>query len=461
MDRSGTTNAPLRARRVTPDEVRTERSIALIRMVVVAAVGVVYLAWAGDRPTLPSFTVSLLVVAAVYGVWSLLARPYEGVQLNRFRAATLLVDVALITLWCLATGGARSEYWELYLVAIIAVAMRFSLIETVAATAGLALLYVVVMSIEGGVSEAVLLSRLPLLVLFGFALGVLARQRRIHQEQRELLATIAEERSHALSEEQALVAQLREVDLAKTEFVAVVSHEFRTPLATIIGVLGTLRTHGDALVPTIREELLAGAQAQAQRLARLVEDLLTISRIEDGGMRLEVQSVAPERLIFQAVEASHTGDRVRMELNGVDKVPCDPDQLVRVLTNLIDNARKYSPDDGQIFVVVSQDATSVTFSIRDQGKGIPADRRDEVFDRFRRLSERPGKPGAGLGLYITRCLVEAHGGTIRVDEAPGGGADFKFTLPKRKAEQPSSAGKQAAPADQVAPTEQPAATTSV
>ncbi len=455
MDRSGITSAPARPIGPTPDEVRTERSIALIRMAVVAAVGVVYLAWAGNRLGLRPFAVSLLVIAAVYGVWSLLARPYESVQLNRFRAATLLVDVALITLWCLATGGATSEYWELFLVAVIAVAMRFSLIETVAATAGLALLYVGVMSIEGGISEAVLLARLPLLVLFGFALGVLARQRRIHQEQRELLATIAEERSHALREEQALVAQLREVDLAKSEFVAVASHEFRTPLATIIGVLGTIRTHGDALEPTIREELLAGAQTQAQRLARLVEDLLTVSRIEDGAMRLEVHSVAPERLIFQAVEASHTGDRVRVELNGVEEVPCDPDQLVRVLTNLIDNARKYSPDDGQIFVVVSQDATSVTFSVRDQGRGIAADRRDEVFDRFRRLSERPGKPGAGLGLYITRCLVEAHGGTIRVDEAPGGGADFNFTLPKRKAEAPAEQAPRAEPADQ------PAATTSV
>ncbi len=460
MDRSGITSAPARASRATPDEVRTERSIALIRVAVVAAIGVVYLAWAGSRPTLRPFAVSLLAVAAVYSVWSLLARPYEGVQLNRFRAATLLVDVALITLWCLATGGATSEYWELFLVAVIAVAMRFSLIETVAATAGLALLYVGVMSIEGGVSEAALLSRLPLLVLFGFALGVLARQRRIHQEQRELVATIAEERSHALREEQALNAQLREVDLAKSEFVAVASHEFRTPLAALIGVLGTLRTHGDALEPTIREELLAGAQAQAQRLARLVEDLLTVSRIEDGAMRLEVHSVAPERLIFQAVEASHTGDRVRVELNGVEEVPCDPDQLVRVLTNLIDNARKYSPDDGQIFVVVSQAATSVTFSVRDQGRGIPADRRDEVFDRFRRLSERPGKPGAGLGLYITRCLVEAHGGTIRVDEAPGGGADFNFTLPKRKAEH-AAPTETAAQAEQAAPTEQPAATTSV
>jgi signal transduction histidine kinase len=439
LDRSGITNVPATPPGPTPDEVRTERSIALIRIAVVATVGLVYLSSSGLRPTLRPFPVSVLVVAALYSVWSLLARPYESMQLHRFQAATELVDVGLITLWCVATGGAQSDYWELYLVAIIAVAMRFSLVETVAATAGLALLYVGVMSVRGGIPETVLYSRLPLLVLFGFTLGILARQRRMHQEQRERLATIAEERSHALREERALVAQLRQVDLAKSEFVAVVSHEFRTPLATIIGVLGTLRTHGDALEPSIREEVLAGAQTQAQRLARLVEDLLTVSRIEDGAMPLDVQSTPPERLIFQAVEATHTADRVRVELNGVEAVPCDPDQIVRVLTNLIDNARKYSPEEGQIYVVVSQDEGWVTFRVRDEGKGIPADRRDEVFERFRRLSERPGTPGVGLGLYITRWMVEAHGGTIRVDEAPGGGADFNFTLPRRIVDQTAPA----------------------
>jgi len=101
-----------------------------------------------------------------------------------------------------------------------------------------------------------------------------------------------------------------------------------------------------------------------------------------------------------------------------------------VLTNLLDNARKYSPPDGDIFVTVTEDERFVTFGVRDQGPGIPKERREEVFERFRRLAEGPDRPGSGLGLYITRCLVEAHGGSVRVEEAAGGGAHFLFTLPK-------------------------------
>ena len=118
--------------------------------------------------------------------------------------------------------------------------------------------------------------------------------------------------------------------------------------------------------------------------------------------------------------------------------------MIRVLTNLIDNARKYSPPDGPIFVTVTEGPSTISVSVRDEGPGIPKERRAEVFDRFKRLGEKPQKPGAGLGLYITRSLVEAHGGTIRVDEAPGGGADFTFTIPQTEGEQPVSADRPAA-----------------
>ena len=444
MSRSGTPRPGAPRGSLSPEERRTERSIALVRMAVVAVVAVVYLSSSGIRPAVRPLALSVLLFTALYGVWTLLARPYETMSANRFRAATLLVDATLITLWCVATGGTDSEYWTLYLIALIAVAMRFSMVETFFSALGLAVVYVIVLSINGGVTRAVLMSRLPLLLTAGFALGAMAQHRRTHQVERELLAQIAEDRSSALVEEQALVARLREVDLAKSEFVAVASHEFRTPLASILGVLSTLRTHGDSLEPSLREELLAGAEAQALRLARLVDDLLTVSRIEDGALRLDMQPVETDWLVSQAIQVSRTRDRVRANLGGVQKIRCDADQMVRVLTNLIDNARKYSPPEGAIFVTVTEGPSTVSVSVRDEGPGIPKERRAEVFDRFRRLGERPEKPGAGLGLYITRCLVEAHAGTIRVDEAPGGGADFNFTIPQAEGEQPVSADSPAA-----------------
>lgn len=268
------------------------------------------------------------------------------------------------------------------------------------------------------------------MLITGFAVGVLARERRLDQQQREALARIAEESSAALAEEQALVARLRQVDLAKTEFVAVASHEFRTPLAAILGVVSTLRAHGDELDPDVRAELLDGAAIQAERLARLVEDLLTVSRIEDGALPLDLQPVHPQRLIYEAVQASGTADVVSVKTGGVERVLCDADRIVRVLTNLLDNAQKYSPPGGTIFVAVAEDEETVTFSVRDEGPGVPAAHREEIFERFRRLMDGSQKPGAGLGLYISRCLVEAHGGEISVREGQGGGAEFVFTLPK-------------------------------
>ena len=446
MSWSGTSGVSTPRQSLSPEERRTERSIALVRMAVVAVVAVVYLSSTGIRPAVRPLAQSVLALAAAYAFWSLLARPYETetMSTSRFHAATLLVDATLITLWCVATGGVNSEYWTLYLIALIAVAMRFSPLETFFSALGLAVLYVIVLSINGGASQAALISRPPLLLIAGFALGVMAQQRRTHQVQRELLTQIAEERSQALAEEQAIVARLREVDMAKSEFVAVASHEFRTPLASILGVLSTLRTHGEGLDPSLREELLEGAEAQARRLARLVDDLLTVARIEDGALRLDVQPVDANWLVSHAIQVSRTGDRVQADLGGVETIRCDADQMVRVLTNLIDNARKYSPPDGPIYVTVAEGPSNVSVSVRDEGPGIPKERRAEVFDRFRRLGETPQKPGAGLGLYITRSLVEAHGGTIRVDEAPGGGADFNFTIPQAPSDQPASADRPAA-----------------
>src|SRR4029453_1600903 len=178
MSRSGTSGASAPLGSLSPEERRTERSIALVRMAVVAVVADVYLISIGVRPAVRPLAPSVLVLAAVYAIWSLLARPDETMSPNRFRAATLLVDATLITLWLVATGGTNSEYWTLYLIALVAVAMRYSLVETFFSALGLAVLYVIVLSINGGASPAALLSRLPVLLIAGFALGVLAQQRR-------------------------------------------------------------------------------------------------------------------------------------------------------------------------------------------------------------------------------------------------------------------------------------------
>ncbi|HEX6230160.1 MAG TPA: ATP-binding protein [Actinomycetota bacterium] len=220
------------------------------------------------------------------------------------------------------------------------------------------------------------------------------------------------------------------MDLVRSEFVAVAAHEFRTPLTAILGVLSTMRTHGAALEVAVREELLDGASAQAERLSRLVEDLLTAARLEDGVLRLDPEPVDARSLLLEAEQASGTSGRVQVELHRVDEVVCDRDAIVRVLTNLLDNARKHSPEGALIMASVSQRDGFVRFAIRDAGPGIPPGDREAVFERFRR-GGNGSIPGSGLGLYICRGLVEAHGVAISVGGAPEGGAEFAFTLPLR------------------------------
>jgi signal transduction histidine kinase len=411
------------------DEFRTERTIALVRVAVVTVVAVVYLNSIGLERRLGPLAISILALAALYSVWTVLARPYETQVGRRFRTASLLADVALISLWTRATGGPGSEFWTLYLIAVIAVALRFDLLETMGAALGIALVHVMSMSVVGGLPTTSLIARPSLMVITGFAVGMLAQQRRTQGVERIALERIVEERSRALADEQAAVARLTELDVAKTEFVAVASHEFRTPLSGIIGVLSTLRSHGDALEPDVRSELIEGAEQQASRLARLVDDLLTISRIEGGSVTLDIQPVHPDRLAFEAAQASATSSVLRVEMNGVERVWCDADRMVRVLTNLLDNARKYSPSDAPILLSFEEDGEVVTIRVRDRGPGIAVEDRDKVFERFARLVAGTRQPGSGLGLYITKTLVEAHGGSIAIREADGGGAEFDVRVP--------------------------------
>jgi signal transduction histidine kinase len=407
---------------------RTERTVSLIRVCVLAVVLSVYLSSLGIRRVPGPAAIAVLLFAVVYAFAGvLIAATNEGSSLS-LRLATLLIDLGLITLWIQATGGDQSEFWTLYLIVIVATGLRFGMLETIAVSIGLAGLHSAAL-VTGGL-ETSQLYRPTLLIMVGFAVGVLSRQRAEHRRRSLEIEVVAESRARQLGRERAEVARLRRVDLARSEFIGVAAHELRTPLAAILGVLSTLKGHAPVLDDRVRVELIEGAEAQAERLSRLVEDLLTISRIEDGVLRLSMTEIDARALIGEAAQASATNERLALELDGAGSVVCDADAVIRVLTNLLDNARKYSPDGAPIVVTVSNEEERVRFGVRDAGPGIEPDDREAVFERFRR-ADRSGKPGAGLGLYICRGLVQAHGGELQVGESPEGGAEFSFWLPRR------------------------------
>lgn len=229
------------------------------------------------------------------------------------------------------------------------------------------------------------------------------------------------------------ITRRKRVDLAKSEVISAVSHELRSPLTSVKGFVSTLINKWDQLTEEQKKHFLNTIQVDADRVTRLINELLDISRLETGRLqlrkqRVEIQDIA--RKVMERLTPRAERHTIRMELNGtLPPVMVDPDKVEQVLTNLVENAMKYT-DEGTITVGCSLDGEVIRVSVSDEGEGIPAEHLSQVFGKFFRRGERVGSPsGTGLGLYISKGLIEAHGGKIWVEDAEGGGAVFTFTLP--------------------------------
>ncbi len=225
----------------------------------------------------------------------------------------------------------------------------------------------------------------------------------------------------------------------KDEFVSTVSHELRTPLTSISGALGLVSSGMAGHVPPKVRELIDIANNNAERLVRLIGDLLDIQKIEAGEIGGARDRVSIAELLEAAV-AANTGfaERGGVALRVVDGAPHaavegDMDQLMQVMTNLLSNAIKFSPEGGTVSVESTRLDGSVAVTVTDQGPGVPPEYRDRIFDKFvqAEANDARRRGGTGLGLSICRALVEHHGGAlVHLDHA--GGARFRFTLPELK-----------------------------
>lgn len=229
------------------------------------------------------------------------------------------------------------------------------------------------------------------------------------------------------------ITRRRRIDLAKSEVISAVSHELRSPLTSVKGFVSTLINKWDRLSEEQKRHFLLTIQVDADRVTRLLNELLDISRLEAGRLKLRKQRMVVQEIARKVVD--RIGPRsekhlIHLELNGtLPEVFADPDKVEQVLTNLVENAVKYT-DGGTVTVSCSKDGGVVRISVVDQGEGIPTEHRQHVFGKFFRRGERAGAPsGTGLGLYISKGLIEAHGGKIWVEDGPDGGAAFTFTLP--------------------------------
>jgi len=230
------------------------------------------------------------------------------------------------------------------------------------------------------------------------------------------------------------VTEQRHVEMIKSDFVSMVSHELRTPLTSIIGYSDLLEQIDLREKPELFHQLLGKIRDRGDRMRRLIDDLLSVSQIQAGPLRLDLERLDMARLVREVALKACASDRHTVVFSADDEVGpvfVDSTRLGRVIAHLIENAVKYSPDGGEIEVDVSADDGYVRISVTDHGIGIDASDLEHVFDRFTQadMSDTRSFGGVGVGLYLARQVVEAHRGRIEVDSTPGEGSTFTVVLP--------------------------------
>ncbi|MFL9459812.1 MULTISPECIES: PAS domain S-box protein [Nostocales] len=231
------------------------------------------------------------------------------------------------------------------------------------------------------------------------------------------------------------VTQQRELERMKREFISIISHEIRTPLSSIRGALGLVATGVLDDDPQTAKEMLGIANNNIERLVRLVNDVLALSRLESGQVELKKQWCEAATLVqqtFSSVQNLAEANQVDLRSStGNIQIWADPDWLVQVLVNLINNAVKFSPAETTVSVNVEPQPQQVLFQVTDQGRGIPSQKLETIFGQFQQvnMSDSRQKGGTGLGLSICRLIVQLHGGRIWAESELERGSKFYFTLP--------------------------------
>jgi signal transduction histidine kinase len=287
--------------------------------------------------------------------------------------------------------------------------------------------------ITGGGTESIAIvicaTLLSLLVLARIT-GLFHAVDRLRVEERA--ARSEAEGAHRLVQEQN--ERLRQADQLKDEFVALISHDLRTPLTSIMGYLEL--TMDDTTLTHEQRSYLEVVERNSERLLHLVNDLLFVARLEAGQLELQPAELDLAAVVRQAVEeatprARSKGIALSYEADDVPAVSADRGRVFQLLDNLVSNAIKFTPEGGRVDVRILQRGEAVQVEIEDTGIGIASGDQGQLFQRFFRTSTARDQqiPGTGLGLYIARAIVEAHGGEITVESEPGLGTTFRVDLP--------------------------------
>ncbi|MGW5344174.1 ATP-binding protein [Streptomyces sp. NPDC004050] len=276
-----------------------------------------------------------------------------------------------------------------------------------------------------------------LVVAAGSGAFLVLRGRALPSSERRVLAAFAAHVGAAverarLAEAAAEVEPIKAADRLRTALLRAVSHDLRTPLAGALAAITSLRTPDVDFSEEDRAELLESAELSLNRLNRLVENLLDLSRLQAGALTLELRATTLEEVLPAALESLEPADGPGIDVQSLETVPAlqaDPPLLERVLANLVGNAVRHAPGDRPVLVMASALAGRVEVRIADRGPGIAADDRERAFEPFQRLGDRDNTAGLGLGLALARGLTEAMDGTLTAEDTPGGGLTMVLSLP--------------------------------
>lgn len=231
------------------------------------------------------------------------------------------------------------------------------------------------------------------------------------------------------------ITSFKELDVAKTNFIATVSHELKTPLASSDFSLKLLEDERIGQLSPEQKELIQNLKSDNQRMLRILSELLNISQVETGKIQLHVQPVSPVQLVENSLQAVTTAAREKsISLTkdieaGLPSVQADADKAIWVLNNFLVNAIRYSPSGSDVSIAVKKDRDLIVFIVTDHGPGIEEAYLDRIFDRYFQIPGRSDKKGSGIGLAICKELMEAMGGSVWVNSRVGSGSSFGFNLP--------------------------------
>ena len=261
-----------------------------------------------------------------------------------------------------------------------------------------------------------------------------AKTRELRERAQRLRAAAASS-AEALAFQLEMLDRMEQLSRAKSDFVSKISHELRSPLTSVIGYIELLVDGGPGEPNEEQRRMFAIIERNSRRLLALIEDLLTMSRVEAGTFELEVGPVDVRELVARVAETiapsvARADLRLIIDLDSVVELTADSDQLERALLNLVSNSVKFTPPGGEIEISSSVEGDDLAVSVRDTGSGIPSEEQEHLFTRFFRSTQAKEQQvaGTGLGLYIVKQIIELHGGSIDVLSTPAG-TTFRIRVP--------------------------------